>query len=154
MKNSLRSDKIFAKLILVTFFLQGSFLYGSIAHSRELNLPFGNLAPFESDGCTFFPDGNDRSSTLWLHCCQKHDLLYWVGGSEKARLAADEGLKECVTNVGEFETANFMYEGVRIGGSPFINTSWRWGFGWSEMRGYTPLNRDERFLVKRRLRGQ
>ncbi len=126
----------------------GCFAFSVSTMARVGDLPYGELSPFETDGCTHFPNGNDRDPNLWLECCVNHDLKYWIGGSEEDRLSADEGLKECVIGKGEFETANLMYEGVRIAGSPYFNTSWRWGFGWAEMRGYSPLTPMEKSKVK------
>jgi hypothetical protein len=30
-----------------------------------------------------------------------------------------------------------MYYGVRLGGTPYLPTSFKWGFGWKESVGYT-----------------
>lgn len=35
--------------------------------------------------------------------------------------------------------AQIMYAGVRAGGDPWMDTSWRWGYGWQIIRGYSEL---------------
>jgi hypothetical protein len=40
------------------------------------------LKSFETDYCTFFPEGTLRNPNLWKHCCIAHDLRYWVGGNQ------------------------------------------------------------------------
>jgi hypothetical protein len=136
-----------SKLLIISTIL----LITTLAFATTPDLPYGDLASFESDGCTNFSDGNDRHPQLWLHCCYRHDMLYWMGGTELQREFADEELKQCVIETEEFETANLMYEAVRIGGSPYLPTTWRWGFGWQEMRGYAPLTQDEAELVNKRV---
>ena len=61
--------------------------------------------------CTFFPDGN------WMECCVAHD--YGCADAEcqrsaEMRLAADQGLRRCVTKKGHPIIAWIMFLGVRI----------------------------------------
>ncbi len=37
---------------------------------------------------------------------------------------------QCVNNKTNI-MGNIMYIGVRIGGSPWLPTPWRWGYGWN-----------------------
>ncbi len=104
------------------------------------------LNHFTSDGCSNWPDGSIFDSTLWKTCCFEHDISYWMGGSEKERLQADEKLKMCVGDRVHFMAGWVMYSGVRVGGGPGYDTPYRWGYGWSEARGYrrlTPFEKDE-----------
>ena len=101
------------------------------------------LAPFTSDGCSLFPDGQLPSRHEWLHCCTAHDQAYWQGGTYQQRLDADQSLHDCVDAAGFPEIAEIMYSGVRIGGSPFSVAPYRWGYGWDSLRGYRPLSADE-----------
>jgi hypothetical protein len=101
------------------------------------------LKPFTSDGCSSFPDGTLKQKTLWLSCCQQHDLEYWRGGTYQERLQSDIALKVCVSNVGEPEIALLMLAGVRVGGTPFLPTKFRWGYGWSYPRFYGELTKSE-----------
>ena len=101
------------------------------------------LQPFTSDGCSSFPDGTLKQKTLWLSCCQQHDLEYWRGGTYQERLQSDIALKVCVSNVGEPEIALLMLAGVRVGGTPFLPTKFRWGYGWSYPRFYGELTKSE-----------
>ncbi|OOZ39906.1 hypothetical protein BOW53_09805 [Solemya pervernicosa gill symbiont] len=121
-----------------------------------LLLPLPSLAaetlrPFSSDGCSLFPDGTLFNNELWLSCCVEHDLRYWRGGSYAERITADHALEQCVAARGEAGVAALMYSGVRIGGSPFWPTLYRWGYGWDFLRGYKPLSADELKQVEREL---
>lgn len=109
------------------------------------------LKPFTSDGCSAFPDGTLQQQSLWLNCCIKHDLAYWKGGTYQERLDADLGLEQCVTGIGEPNVGKLMLAGVRVGGSPYWPTSYRWGYGWSYPRGYKALSDVERQEVRQRL---
>jgi len=101
------------------------------------------LKPFASDGCSAFPDGTIEQKSLWLECCQHHDFDYWQGGTYLQRLASDKRLKQCVTQVGKPTIAALMLAGVRVGGTPYLPTSFRWGYGWSYPRLYGVLSIEE-----------
>lgn len=110
------------------------------------------LAAFSSDGCTLFPnqdlDGND-----WCRCCLEHDIAYWKGGSEAERLAADEKLRDCVLErTGDADLAEFVFEGVRLGGQPVFPTWYRWGYGWNYLRPAGPLSAEEKRMAAERIR--
>ncbi len=107
------------------------------------------LKPFTSDGCSLFPDGTYEQQSLWMECCIRHDIAYWQGGTQAQRLAADEALEACVSRVGEPEVAKLMLAGVRIGGSPYFPTWYRWGYGWPYKRGYAELTEAEKQQIKR-----
>ncbi len=109
----------------------------------------GTLKPFESDGCSAFPDGTTEQNRLWLPCCKEHDYAYWKGGTYEERLASDRALKSCVEKVGEPEVALLMLVGVRVGGAPFLPTKFRWGYGWSYPKAYGPLSSSELLQVER-----
>lgn len=110
-----------------------------------------DIVPFRSDGCSSFPDGTPRHRELWLECCTAHDKAYWAGGTREERVAADESLRRCVAGAGEPEIARVMLAGVRVGGSPYWPTEFRWGYGWPWPRGYGALSDDEREQVRRAL---
>jgi protein tyrosine phosphatase (PTP) superfamily phosphohydrolase (DUF442 family) len=107
----------------------------------------GDLKPFSSDGCSRFPDGTLSASQLWLSCCVDHDLAYWRGGTQAERQAADQKLKRCVAATGQEDIAELMLIGVRVGGSPYWPTSYRWGYGWPWLRGYAALTTAEQLEV-------
>lgn len=109
----------------------------------------GDLKPFTSDGCSSFPDGTLNHKTLWLKCCVAHDRAYWKGGTYKERLKADLDLRRCVAQVGEPAIANLMLAGVRVGGTPYLPTKFRWGYGWPYLRGYKALTAEEKKLVEK-----
>lgn len=101
------------------------------------------LNPFSSDGCSRWPDGTVLKPNAWLECCYKHDRVYWLGGTYQQRLNSDKELKSCVKK----NFANFMgilmYMGVRVGGRPNYDTSYKWGYGWKYERGYVHLTTEE-----------
>jgi len=122
-------------LLVLSFFI-------SIGVSAE------KIKPFTSDGCSAFPDGNLKQRELWLSCCTAHDYAYWQGGTYNERLVADQGLQQCVVSVGEPEIANLMLAGVRVGGSPYFPTSFRWGYGWPYPRWYKALTKEEKKQIE------
>ena len=110
------------------------------------------IKPFTSDGCSAFPDGNFENKELWLNCCIAHDFAYWQGGTYSERRKADEELNQCVSKLGEGTTGTLMYFGVRVGGSPYWPTSFRWGYGWPYPRGYKALTVEEKQQIKQILK--
>jgi hypothetical protein len=102
------------------------------------------LRPFTSDGCSLFPDSSPITQDDWCSCCFEHDLSYWRGGTAEEREAADALLRDCVFEKTQDATlANAMYEGVRVGGSPYFYNWYRWGYGWGYERKYQALTPDE-----------
>jgi hypothetical protein len=101
------------------------------------------LKPFTTDGCSDFPNGTPKHRKLWLKCCIEHDKKYWMGGTYKQRLQADFDLRACVQAVGKPAIAELMLAGVRVGGSPWWPTRFRWGYGWPYPHGYRALTPDE-----------
>jgi hypothetical protein len=83
------------------------------------------------DGCTLSPDFD------FSHCCDAHDASYWAGGSAAERKQTDRAFSECVATAGHDVLATVYYIGVRIGGTPYLPTPWRWGFGWDYPQGYS-----------------
>lgn len=99
---------------------------GAISSDHEHEHPPG----FVSDGCTAFPDGNYRE------CCEAHDLDYFKGGSFSERRASDKRLYRCVKAKGGWKNkvrAPMMYLGVRVFGTGWLPTPFRWGFGKKEI---------------------
>jgi protein tyrosine phosphatase (PTP) superfamily phosphohydrolase (DUF442 family) len=112
----------------------------------------GPLRPFTTDGCSVFPDGLPNHRDLWLQCCTDHDRAYWLGGTASDRRAADRQLRHCVAAAGKPAAADLMLRGVRVGGSPWLPTSFRWGYGWPYGRGYQEVTADEEFEALQLLR--
>jgi hypothetical protein len=108
-------------------------------HRTMLRFPSPDF-PFKTDGCS----GGMSTTWRWLFrtpppwegCCIGHDMAYWWGGSPWLREKADLRLAACVTAKGHPVWAALMYLAVRAGGSPWLPTSWRWGYGWRYGRGY------------------
>ncbi|MCK4840331.1 MAG: hypothetical protein KAT04_00445 [Methylococcales bacterium] len=117
------------------------------------SITFGaELKPLTTDGCSVFPDGTIEHQSLWAHCCIRHDIAYWQGGTYDERLKADQSLEQCVSEVGEPEIAQLMLTGVRAGGSPYFPSSYRWGYGWPYSRGYKALTKEEKTKVIKNLK--
>ncbi|MDH5517725.1 MAG: hypothetical protein OEY36_07890 [Gammaproteobacteria bacterium] len=108
-----------------------------------LPLHADQLKAFQSDGCSAFPNGTTKQKDLWLACCIEHDKYYWLGGSYEERLNADQRLQRCVARNGEPDIAMLMMLGVRLGGSPYWPSTFRWGYGWPYLRGYKSLSGQE-----------
>ncbi|MGH1426956.1 MAG: hypothetical protein ACRBEE_03390 [Arenicella sp.] len=119
-----------ASLIIIFIGMTASLILSSHAALPD------KLQPFTSDGCSAFPDGTLFQQTLWQQCCTTHDKAYWQGGTYQQRLDADLALEACVAKVGEPDIAKLMLAGVRVGGSPYWPTSFRWGYGWKYPRAY------------------
>ncbi|MGC6423772.1 MAG: hypothetical protein ACON4O_02150 [Lentimonas sp.] len=110
------------------------------------------LKDFSSDGCSLFPDRSLIDSKDWCACCVEHDIAYWQGGTEEQRLAADEKLRACVlAKTGDEVLANAMFNGVRMGGSPWFYNWYRWGYGWTDGRNYQALTLEEQRMVTDKL---
>ncbi len=119
-------------------------LCAAMAIAGCASTPQAGLQPFTTDGCSMFPDRSLTGSADWCHCCVAHDLAYWRGGTAEQRLQADEQLKACVQqSTGDAALAQMMFNGVRVGGSPELRTSFRWGYGWPYGRSYAPLTAQE-----------
>lgn len=98
------------------------------------------LRAFSSDGCSLFPDSSLISESDWCDCCFQHDVAYWKGGTRTERESADRLLRDCVQDkTGNSVLARSMYEGVRLGGSPYFYNWYRWGYGWAYGRNYQAL---------------
>jgi len=111
------------------------------------------LKKFSSDGCSLFLDKSPINAEDWHECCFEHDKAYWRGGTEEERLAADLAFKECILEkTNDKALAELMHEGVRLGGSPYFPSWYRWGYGWDFGRGYKPLTQKELELVNRKLK--
>lgn len=56
-----------------------------------------------------------------------------------------------MANIGEPNVAKLMLAGVRVGGSPYYPTTYRWGYGWPYPRGYKSLSAAEKHQVEDKL---
>ncbi|MGJ8641070.1 MAG: hypothetical protein ACSHYA_16895 [Opitutaceae bacterium] len=110
------------------------------------------LKDFTSDGCSLFPDRSLIDAKDWCECCVEHDIAYWQGGTEAQRLAADQQLRACVlAKTDDSILADAMFNGVRVGGSPWFYNWYRWGYGWTDGRNYQPLTLEEQRMVSDKL---
>ena len=110
------------------------------------------LSDFTSDGCSLFPDRSLINSDDWCDCCLEHDIAYWQGGTKAQRLEADRKLRDCVLRKTDNPVlADAMYQGVRLGGSPYFYNWYRWGYGWSYERKYQALTLKEQRMASDKL---
>jgi len=104
------------------------------------------IKEFTTDGCSggmsWFWNNILKRETPWRHACVVHDLQYWLGGTADDRLNADKRLYRDVVENGHPIIAALMFLAVRIGGSAYLPTPYRWGYG----HGYLERNYDERDL--------
>ena len=126
-------------------------LYIILFSLSSYNMAADILQPFSTDGCSAFPEGTFSEQNLWLECCTQHDIAYWKGGTYLQRLQADEDLMICVSNRDETTIGIIMLVGVRVGGTPFIPTSFRWGYGWPYPKAYGELTSEENALIEKTL---
>jgi hypothetical protein len=113
------------KKIIFIFLLTVSLSVAAFARQNPMEAKL-DLTEFESDGCTWFPDGDYRD------CCVAHDREYYAGGSWTARWRSDKRLFQCVVAKPGLHNkliAPVMWLGVRVGGAPWLRTSFSWGFG-------------------------
>jgi len=87
--------------------------------------------PFKSDGASMIPDSIgevDLYSAAFLH-----DIKYWSGyqGQDNQRMQADLEFASDSMFMGGASPglALALLTGVRIGGSSWLPTPWRWGSG-------------------------
>lgn len=123
----MRSAFYTALIIATGFFLYFWYMvaYAMYDVAREKQVAF------VTDQCTLFPEGS------WSECCEEHDLAYWQGGHSDMREATDIQFKMCVQDKTQNVIfANVIYTFVRMGGTPYFATPWRWGYGWKFGRGY------------------
>lgn len=99
-----------------------------------------SLKPFIADGCTMFVDGTPKQPELWRHCCDEHDMRYWIGGGQADMDKTDLRLKACVNEVAGPTWAQLIYVGVRSGHSSPVKSKTHWSWGWSQERDNTELN--------------
>ena len=140
------------KVLLILNFIIISACSGNDAGFRVINqasnkalwVRHKNLPKFDrkihSDGCSggmsalytelTFLHKKHGKELQWRSCCEEHDKAYYYGGSKEDKKLADLTLKYCVNKViGHKFLGNAMQIAVRVGGGPYLPTSYRWGYG-------------------------
>ena len=106
---------------------------------KHVSLPTFD-AEKHSDGCSggmsamyakmTFLHKNHNNKLRWHECCVIHDKAYYYGGTKQEKKQADKALSQCVSKVvGNKFLGKAMQLAVKIGGSPYLPTSYRWGYG-------------------------
>ncbi len=103
----------------------------------------GYPVDFTTDGCSTSPDGTLSDRERWTQACTIHDYRYWRGGTPLERLEADRELGNNIAATGNPLIAQIYKGVVRLGGSPWLPTSYRWGYAWAYPRGYGHLSEAE-----------
>ena len=144
----LRPPRRFPCGVLIALLIAFTLTSCCLGSSRQT----ADLTPFNSDGCSLFPDGTFKDRSKWCDCCLTHDLAYWQGGSAEERILADATLRDCVLKqTGDRLLAETIYFGTRTGGHPAIPAWYRWGYGWTYGRGYQPLTEVEKLQVQEQI---
>jgi hypothetical protein len=55
------------------------------------------------------------------------------------RKQTDRYFRQCIAQADHRVLSELYYMGVRLGGTPYLPTPWRWGFGWNYPHGYESL---------------
>ena len=109
------------------------------SYSREF------VQEFKTDQCTFWFDSFFKSD--WSHCCEKHDLYYWIGGSEDNRRDVDYNLYKCVQEKSNSLNSLLMFIGIQIGKiSPWKFKNKKWGNAWNS-NPYEDLKSEEKKVL-------
>ncbi len=137
-----------SKIIALTSLL---LLSSSCAFAKLSDNYVTHIDPFTTDGCSVSPEGTPGDKSAWLHCCVEHDIAYWQGGSKSLKLKADRDLKSCIEDAGHKAIAKLYYYAVRAGGTPRLETSWRWGYGWPYKIGFNALTDEQLMSVQEEL---
>jgi hypothetical protein len=113
------------------------------------------VAPFETDYCTNYPEGTKEKPDQWKHCCLVHDMYFWAGGNKQNRYDADLELKSCIEATGAIHQSKIMYYAVRIGSySPIKYSKKKWNHGWTQRGSFQTLSvEDIRSIEKELLSG-
>lgn len=106
------------------------------------------LFPFTTDWCSSFPDGTIFNPDVWRECCVNHDKEYWKGWTKIEKNIADQILWKCVSSKGYPILWFLMKYWVKIWGSAYFPTSFRWWYGWSQFKGYEKLSISEIQQIK------
>ncbi|MEQ1666227.1 MAG: hypothetical protein ABL927_12725, partial [Bdellovibrionales bacterium] len=118
-----------------------------VENFNKLDKPL--LRPFYSDGCSLSPDGMlfSKNSNVWVECCIKHDVTYWLGGTAAEKQKADKKLEKCIANKGYPEIGKYFKMAVETFGVPEREVTYRWGYGWNKIRLFSPISEDEKKQV-------
>ncbi len=129
------------------------FIVFSLLHILSINClakEANSLHPFTSDGCSVAPDNEYIGNLYWLGCCVEHDKKYWLGGTRQEKELADSDFKQCLLTNGMSSLESSIYNlAVEYGGSPYLSTNWKWGYGWSRNRLYSPLSAADKNEAKK-----
>lgn len=107
------------------------------------------IMPFTTDGCSALVYQQSMQNPELLNCCVAHDIRYWQGGNKASKKNTDLNFSLCLRKIGmPAIEREIYYWSVRIGGTAYWKTSWRWGYGWKKLRDYSPLTEEEEKQVK------
>jgi hypothetical protein len=125
------------------------FLVGPTSAKAFPDLESPILRPFYSDGCSRSPDkfSLDSKDSRLTNCCIRHDISYWLGGTEAEKEVADQELDGCISGHGHKKTGKIYGFFPGKFGGPLSSESFRWGYGWNYRRPFGKLTDDEKKQV-------
>ncbi|GEM_PF-2677282 len=112
-------------------------LYGYLVGPGTEKLDKPVLKPFSTDGCSQSPNGFREYQ--FVECCVAHDVAYWIGGTWDAKNRADQELALCIEKKANKTISQIYLKGVSVGGTAKGINTFRWGYGWDEVRDYRDL---------------
>lgn len=112
-------------------------LYGYLVGPGTETLDKPVLKPFSTDGCSQSP--NSFGDYEFVECCVAHDVAYWIGGALDAKNQADQELAQCIEKKANKTISQIYLRGVSVGGTAKGINTFRWGYGWDEVRDYRDL---------------
>ena len=125
-------------LLLTVMFINLSLTAKAFAFSTD------KLISFDTDFCTGYAEGTSAEPQLWKHCCLEHDLYFWAGGDKDDRYVADQRLRSCINQTGNYLQAKLIYFAVRAGSySPIKFPGKKWNFGWPERPSHQALTPED-----------
>jgi hypothetical protein len=117
-------------------------LYGYLVGpgTEKLNKPV--LRPFSTDGCSLSP--NSVINVDITECCVKHDVAYWLGGTEKQKIESDDKIQRCISEKAGTVAGKVYRAGIDEGGDADGHNTFRWGYGWDTLMPYRELTTAEK----------
>ncbi len=94
-----------------------------------------DLKPFAMRSCVLFSGGLTGPQ---MGCCEAHSQAYWRGGTTTDKALADYAFSQCIAESGQpLPFISLLWHNVQTAtATPYIHTSWRWGYGWHFGRGF------------------
>ena len=98
----------------ITLIMTLIFSLSSLSYDKIISYEYrkSDLKDFETDGCTYYFEGDVEDRFKWMSCCLVHDVAYYRGGTEYERFKADTELGLCVARKDSVTQGKTMMTGV------------------------------------------